>query len=119
MDSQGSFHNVGQYLFGSGIFFTTILFQFINPFFEELIVRAYLMTEVRRLTNSVTKAVLISTVLQASYHFYQGGPAAIAHGAEFLILAIYYAKTNRITPIILAHLYADVGGTLEYWLRYH
>lgn len=119
VDSKEVFHSVGQYLFGSGIFFTTILIQFINPFFEELIVRAYLMTEVRRLTNSVIKAVLISTVLQASYHFYQGGPAAIAHGAEFLVLSIYYAKTNRITPIILAHLYADVGGTLEYWLRYY
>ena len=26
-------------------------------------------------------------------------------------------KTNRIGPVILAHLYADVGGTLWYALR--
>jgi membrane protease YdiL (CAAX protease family) len=116
-DPETAHHSVEHLLFGGGIFFSTFLFQFINPFFEELIVRAYLMTEVRRFTNSVTKAVVISAALQAGYHFYQGGPAAIAHGAEFLIFSIYYAKTNRVAPLILAHLYSDVGYTMEYWLR--
>ena len=37
---------VGQVLFGGGITFMTFIFQFINPFYEELIVRAYLMTEI-------------------------------------------------------------------------
>ena len=86
-------------------------------FFEELIARAYLMTRLKRLTNSVTAAVLISTVLQTSYHFYQGGVRALSYVAVFLIFSIYYAKTNRVWPIILAHLYMDVGATVEYWLR--
>lgn len=111
-------NDVGHLLFGGGIFFATILVQFINPFFEELIVRAYVMTEVKYLTNSVTKAVIISTVLQTSYHFYQGVPAALSHAGAFLVYSIFYAKTNRITPIILAHLYSDVGGTLDYWFRH-
>jgi len=50
------------------------------------------MTEVKALTNSVTKAVMISTALQMSYHFYQGAPAAFSHGATFLIFSIFYAK---------------------------
>lgn len=112
----GSAHSVGRILFGGGIFVSTFLFQFINPFFEELIVRAYLMTEVKRFTNSATKAVLVSTLLQTSYHFYQGGAAAIADSSVFLIFSVYYAKTNRIAPVILAHLYSDVAGTLEYWI---
>jgi membrane protease YdiL (CAAX protease family) len=109
---------VGNVLFGGGIFFTTILFQFLNPFFEELIVRAYVMTEVKQLTNNATKAIIISTLLQTSYHFYQGGSVAIGHMATFLIFSIFYAKTNRITPIILAHLYYDVSGTLWYMFRH-
>ena len=109
---------VGNVLFGGGIFFTTIFFQFLNPFFEELIVRAYVMTEVKQLTNSTTKAIIISTLLQTSYHFYQGGPAAFGHMATFLMFSIFYAKTNRIAPIILAHLYFDVSGTLSYMFRY-
>lgn len=110
--------HVGNLLFGGGIFLSTILVQFLNPFFEELIVRAYLMTEIKYLTNSMTQAVIISTVLQTSYHFYQGAAAAFSHAATFLIFSIYYAKTNRIAPVILAHLYGDVVPTTVYWLHH-
>lgn len=110
--------HVGSILFGGGVFFATILFQFLNPFFEELIVRAYVMTEVKFLTNSLPLAIIISTVLQTSYHFYQGAPAALALGATFLIFSLYYAKTNRITPVVLAHLYTDVNSTLWYMHRH-
>ena len=109
--------HVGHILFGGGISLVTILFQFVNPFFEELIVRAYVMTEVKHLTNSAMKAIIVSTVMQTSYHFYQGAPAAFGHGATFLIWSFYYAKTNRIAPVILAHLYSDVGSTLWYLFR--
>jgi membrane protease YdiL (CAAX protease family) len=114
---QAATRHVGQMLFAGGISVMTIWFQFLNPFFEELIVRAYLMTEIKRLTNSVTKAIIISTALQTSYHFYQGAPAAFAHAPTFLIFSIYYAKTNRIAPVILAHLYGDVVPTLLYFFR--
>ena len=94
------------------------LCQFLNPFYEELIVRAYLLTEVRQLTGSATKAVILSTVLQTSYHLYQGGPSALSWGIIFLLFSIYYAKTGRIAPIILAHLYMDVIATMMYY-HYH
>ena len=114
LSHQSSSAYVSRYLFGYGINWFTLADQFLNPFFEELIVRAYLMTEITFLTNSASKAILISTALQTSYHFYQGAPAAIAHGATFLIYSIYYARTNRIGPIVLAHLYVDVGYTFLY-----
>jgi membrane protease YdiL (CAAX protease family) len=107
---------VADSIFGGGISGVTILFMFLNPFFEELIVRAYLMTEIKHLTKSSALAIAVSTGLQASYHLYQGVPLAIATGAMFLIFSIYYSKTNRIFPIILAHLYCDVGSTLWYVL---
>jgi membrane protease YdiL (CAAX protease family) len=106
--------SVSFFLFGGGITLATILFQFLNPFFEEMIVRAYVMTELRFQTNSVSKPVIFSTLLQMSYHFYQGAPLAFSLGAGFLVFSIYYSKTNRIAPIILGHLYMDVGGTLYY-----
>lgn len=110
---------VADYLFGGGIFVATLILQVINPFFEELIVRAYLITEVRQLTNSAVIAVCCSTALQISYHLYQGIPLAISEGAMFFIWSLYYAKTNRIMPVILAHMYADVSGTLWYLYRHH
>lgn len=114
INSSAANSQVGHFLFSRGVFATTFILLCINPFFEELIVRAYVMTEVRALSNSAAKAVICSTILQTSYHLYQGTPMAVGEGAEFLVLSIYYAKTNRIGPVILAHLYADVGGTLWY-----
>lgn len=49
-----------------------LLFIIINPFFEELIVRAYAITEAKYLLKNEEISVLISTVIQTSYHLYQG-----------------------------------------------
>jgi membrane protease YdiL (CAAX protease family) len=88
----------------------------INPFFEELIVRGYLMTEVKYLTRSSLIAIVVSTVLQTSYHLYQGVPLALSEGMMFLTYSIFYAKTNRIGPVVMAHLLADVFAILGHWL---
>jgi membrane protease YdiL (CAAX protease family) len=101
-------------LFSNGIGIATFIFQFINPFFEELIVRAYLMTRLRELTNSLVLAIIASVIFQVSYHFYQGFWTALSHTGVFLVLSLYYAKTNRILAPILAHMIFDVSATLYY-----
>jgi membrane protease YdiL (CAAX protease family) len=89
-------------LFGhaSWIMFAAML---LNPFFEELIVRAYLMTEVRELSGSGTLAIVLSWALQTSYHLYYGWLGALAVGFLFLTFSLYYAKARRATPVIVAH----------------
>jgi membrane protease YdiL (CAAX protease family) len=89
----------------------SVLFCLLNPFFEELIVRAYLMTEVQALTGSWMLAAGISTVLQASYHIYLGWPVAISYAIGFFVFSIYYAHQRRVTPLILAHGFFDT-----YWI---
>lgn len=80
----------------------------LNPFFEELIVRAYLMTEVKELTGSSTLAVALSTLLQFVYHLYYGWIRAIALGFQFLFLSIYFAKSRKATPLVVAHGIYDI-----------
>jgi membrane protease YdiL (CAAX protease family) len=75
----------------------------VAPFFEEMIARAFTMTEVEALTGSAGLAVAASVLLQTSYHLYLGLPNALAAGATFLVSACYYARFRRITPVILAH----------------
>jgi membrane protease YdiL (CAAX protease family) len=106
--------HVGHMVFGGGVFVVTFMFQFLNPFFEELLARAYVMTEIKFLTNNLPLAVIASTALQTSYHFYQGVPSAMGIGANFLLWSIFYAKTGRIVPLILAHMYEDVLATMSY-----
>jgi membrane protease YdiL (CAAX protease family) len=81
----------------------TILALLLGAAREELIVRAYLMTEVAELTGRMTLAILASTVFQTLYHLYQGTYEALLAGVCFLIVAIYYAHTRRITPVVLSH----------------
>jgi membrane protease YdiL (CAAX protease family) len=85
-----------------------IPFSFLNPFFEELIVRAYLMTEIVELTGSSILAVLLSVVVQFSYHLYYGWAGAISLAFPFFALAVYYARTRRAVPIIVAHGFIDL-----------
>ena len=94
-------------MLGFGISLLSIAFVLLNPFFEELIVRAYTMSEVMDLGGSRLLAILISVSLQMSYHFYQGVLRSIAIAATFTVFSIYFAKTRRIAPIILAHFCFD------------
>jgi membrane protease YdiL (CAAX protease family) len=87
----------------------------LNPFFEELIVRAYLMTEVRDLTGSWTLSAALSIAVQFSYHLYYGWERAIAMSFPFLVFSIYYANTRKVTPIIVAHGIFDIYGLIRLW----
>jgi membrane protease YdiL (CAAX protease family) len=90
-------------------------FSILNPFFEELIVRAYLMTEVKDLTESSALAVVISVVVQSSYHLYYGWEGAIALSFLFLTFALYYARSRRALPLIVAHGFFDIYALVRLW----
>lgn len=105
--TSGPLHRGAKELFG-GFSAFAIPFTLLNPFFEELIVRAYLMTEIRALTGSAALAVLASAVFQTSYHLYYGWWTALSMGLSFLVLSIYYAGWHRALPLIVAHEILDL-----------
>jgi membrane protease YdiL (CAAX protease family) len=85
-----------------------LVYALVNPCFEELIVRAYTMTELAAFKLPEGSIILLSVLLQAGYHLYQGAPAALLGSSLFFVFALYYAATRRALPIILAHLYFDL-----------
>jgi membrane protease YdiL (CAAX protease family) len=87
-------------------------FALINPFFEELIVRAYLMTEVKALTGSWLLASLSSVAIQWSYHLYYGWDASLSIAFTFLTFSIYFARTQKATPVVVAHGVLDIGAVM-------
>jgi membrane protease YdiL (CAAX protease family) len=95
-------------LFGTGASLLAIAVVILNPFYEELLVRAFLITEFQGLYLSTTLAVSVSVALQTSYHLYQGLPMALSHVPIFLTFSLYYVRTRRILPVVLAHLVMDV-----------
>jgi membrane protease YdiL (CAAX protease family) len=100
-------------LHGIGISALSIAFVCLNPFFEELIVRAYTISEVINLGGSRTLAVILSVVCQISYHLYQGAANVLVHTILFTAYSIYYVRARRIGPVILIHLYVDFSALIR------
>jgi membrane protease YdiL (CAAX protease family) len=113
----GSYYNpprITGSLVNYGVSFYSIVLMFINPIFEELIVRAYTMMEIELFTNSKVIAVIVSLSIQFTYHLYQGVFNSLFLLVIFLFYSIYYAKTKKLTPVILAHLYGDLLALYNY-----
>jgi membrane protease YdiL (CAAX protease family) len=98
----------------SGLSIFSLLLVAINPFYEELIVRAYTITELSTLANSKFIGIAVSVIIQSLYHLYQGGAATFALALTFIIYSVYYAQTKRIWPIILTHLYFDLIALIHF-----
>lgn len=92
-----------------------VLYALINPVEEEMIVRAFAMTEIEALTGSIGLAIATSAGLQTLYHLYQGFPNALAHGAAFVVFSCFYARFRRIGPLIAAHAFWDLTLTLMHF----
>jgi membrane protease YdiL (CAAX protease family) len=90
-------------------------YLFLTPFFEEIMVRAYLMTELIELTGSTLLAVVVSAGIQASYHLYYGWPVDLGLFFNFLVLALYFGRFRRALPVIVAHYLQDIVALIRVW----
>lgn len=91
-----------------GITFLSVWYVSLAPFFEELIVRGYAMSEIMSAGGSKAVAILASVALQMSYHLYQGVANCIVLAVIFTAYSIYYAQTRRIVPVVVAHRLMDL-----------
>jgi membrane protease YdiL (CAAX protease family) len=103
----------GHGIISGGLSVLTILIVLVNPFFEELIVRGYLMTEVVALGGSRNLAIVVSVLVQTSYHLYQGVLRCVGVAAFFLVLSIYFSRTRKIGPVIVAHFWSDASALIR------
>jgi membrane protease YdiL (CAAX protease family) len=78
-------------------------YMVIAPACEELIVRAYMTTEIRELTGSTVLATLASVGFQFSYHLYYGWTGAMSVSSMFVVFGIYFAVKRRATPVLIGH----------------
>lgn len=93
------------------------IYLLLNPFREELIVRGFLMRDTFSLTYNKTLTVVISVLIQTAYHFYQGVLPALILSITFFIFSVYYIKTSRLLPVVLAHLILDLAAYAFYMYR--
>lgn len=83
----------------------------VNPFFEEVWVCGYLMTVLKR-SHNPWLAISASVVLRVLYHLYQGARGVLSITPVGLIFGVWYARTGRLWPLIVAHSVADLLALL-------
>jgi membrane protease YdiL (CAAX protease family) len=90
-----------------GLPITTVLAAaLINPVFEEVFVCGYVVSSLRERLG-VAAAVNISAGIRVAYHLYQGPMAVLAIVPYALIAALWFARTKRLAPLIVAHALMD------------
>ncbi len=102
-----------------------ILAAFANGFAEEVVVVGYLITRLRQLGLTQSKAVLISSGLRGIYHLYQGFGAGLGNVVMGLVFGYSWCRTARLWPLVIAHGIIDSVAFVGYvllaghigWLR--
>lgn len=79
-----------------------------NGFAEELVTRGYLIPQMEKLTGSTIAAVLVSTLLFAGYHAYQGPFGVLTTGIHGLVYGTVFCWTRRLWPVVLTHAATDL-----------
>jgi membrane protease YdiL (CAAX protease family) len=87
-----------------------------NAVLEEVIVVGYLMTRLRELGMRTAWIVATSAVLRGSYHLYQGFGAFVGNAVMGVVFALFFLRTKRVMPLIVAHTLLDVAAFVGYTL---
>ena len=96
-----------------------ILSAIENAVLEEVIVVGYLITRLRGLGRSPAVIVACSAVLRGSYHLYQGFGAFVGNAVMGVVFALFFMKTKRVMPLIVAHTILDTAAFVGYTLVPH
>ncbi|WP_229067420.1 CPBP family intramembrane glutamic endopeptidase [Actinoplanes sp. DH11] len=93
-----------------------ILSALQNSILEEVIVVGYLITRLRTTRLSIAAIVAISAVLRGSYHLYQGFGGFIGNAVMGVVFALFFLRTKRVMPLIVAHALLDICAFVGYQL---
>ena len=91
-----------------------ILSALQNAILEEVIVVGYLITRLRQLSLSPVALIAFSAVLRGSYHLYQGFGAFVGNAVMGVVFALFFLRTKRVMPLIVAHSLLDIVAFVGY-----
>lgn len=87
-----------------------------NGLLEETVMVAYLLTRWRQCGWRPGAAVAVSALVRGSYHLYQGFGGFIGNTVMGLACCLYWRRTRRLWPLIIAHTLLDIVSFVGYAL---
>ena len=85
-----------------------------NAVLEEVVVVAYLLDRLPRLGWSVRLVIAVSALVRGSYHLYQGYGPFVGNAVMGVVFALYYRRSGRVMPLVVAHTALDVVAFVGY-----
>jgi membrane protease YdiL (CAAX protease family) len=85
-----------------------------NGILEEIVVAAFMLTRLRQLGWSDSRALGTSAVVRGSYHLYQGLGGFLGNLVMGLIFGWWFQRTRRVLPLIIAHTLIDAISFVGY-----
>jgi membrane protease YdiL (CAAX protease family) len=87
-----------------------------NAVLEEVVVVGYLVTRVRQLGAGMVLTIATSALLRGTYHLYQGIGAFIGNAVMGIVFSLFFVRTGRVVPLIIAHFAVDLTAFVGYAL---
>lgn len=87
-----------------------------NAVLEEVVVVGYLITRLKALDWRLPAIVATSALLRGSYHLYQGFGGFVGNAVMGVLFALFFLRTRRVTPLIVAHSLLDIAAFVGYAL---
>lgn len=91
-----------------------LLSAFQNGLSEEIIVVGFLLTRLRQLGWTDSRALAGSALLRGTYHLYQGYGAFAGNAVMGLIFGWWFQRTRRVLPLVIAHFMLDAFSFVGY-----
>ena len=85
-----------------------------NGILEEIVVVGYLLTRLRQMGWSDSRALAASAVLRGSYHLYQGLGGFFGNMVMGVIFGWWFQRTRRVLPLAVAHTVIDAVSFIGY-----
>jgi membrane protease YdiL (CAAX protease family) len=92
---------------------TLVAASIVNPIYEELFLCGYIVTALKDRVG-FWSAVNTSIAIRLVCHLYMGGKAALFILPLGFVFTYYYARSNRLWPLVIAHAVIDALGLLQY-----
>jgi membrane protease YdiL (CAAX protease family) len=87
-----------------------------NAALEETVMIGYLLNRLPQMGWRVPAAIVTSALIRGSYHLYQGFGGFIGNTVMGVVFGLFYLKTRRLWPLIVAHTLLDVVAFVGYAL---
>lgn len=104
---------------GTTEFLLAALLVMVVAVTEEIIFRGYLILRLKEVTGSSVAAIVLSSVIFAGGHGYEGTSGVVTVGFLGLVFAIVYVRTGSLAAPIIMHFLQDFIGIVALPLLKH